>query len=168
MKNLISFIVILSMLIGLQITSFSYPDNSYIDNKPFYKFSSNAPTWKQFKSTEERRKALYIEDEFFDNIPTEEVLRAVLEYPFIEDLLFFNDNKSAIKTVSSHCTALRVFLSREDSYKVLEEALSDVNKTSQRLHAPKIQKNGVPYVLKELKKYFDNKINKNFQIKNKI
>ena len=92
----------------------------------FYDLSTEDPEWTQNPSTAAHRRALHLDESVFTDLPTEEVLRAVMEYPFVTDLLAFDMPQKAVERVSRHCTALKVLMQRPDALAVVEEAEKDV------------------------------------------
>lgn len=121
----------------------------------FYSISFEDPQWRTFETTEEMREAVALDEGTFDNLSTEEVLRAVLEYPLIGDIFAFDTNKLGIERVSEHCSALRVFLERDDAYDVLSRAISNTEWMEARVQAPDVAKMGIPYILRELQTYLE-------------
>ena len=78
------------------------------------------------------------------SLPTEEVLRAVMEYPFVTDLLAFDMPQKAVERVSRHCTALKVLMQRPDALAVVEEAEKDVYAYTGTVEATSLQKQFFP------------------------
>ncbi|RVU98458.1 hypothetical protein EII22_01220 [Coriobacteriales bacterium OH1046] len=121
----------------------------------FYSISFDDPQWKTFETTGDMRDAVALDEGRFDDVPTEEVLRAVLEYPLIGDIFAFGTTGLGIERVSEHCTALRVFLERDDACDVLSRAISNTEQAASSVQAPAIAKMGIPFILRELHAYLE-------------
>ena len=110
----------------------------------FYDLSTEDPEWTQKPSTAAHRRALHLDESVFTDLPTEEVLRAVMEYPFVTDLLAFDMPQKAVERVSRHCTALKVLMQRPDALAVVEEAEKDVYAYTGTVEATSLQKQFFP------------------------
>ena len=102
----------------------------------FYDLSTEDPEWTQNPSTAAHRRALHLDESVFTDLPTEEVLRAVMEYPLIGDLMAFDTSQMAVEKVAQHCTALKVLMQRPDALAVVEEAEKDVYAYTGKVEAP--------------------------------
>ncbi len=147
--------LILLLLVPILVYFIFYGDEISSMDSGFYDINYEDPEWKEFETSAEMRAAIYIPEEDLVDLPTDEVLIAVLEYPLIGDLFVFNDIETAVRCVSEHCTALRIFLSREDAEQVLDDALLNMESVSEKMHSPDLDKEGIKYILPVLKLYFD-------------
>lgn len=134
-------------------TVFSSTDTNVYDREGFYKVSYDNPIWKTFQTTDEMRAAVRLDERVFKDLPTEDVLIAVLEYPLACDVVAYSTNKLGVEALSEHCTALRVFLAREDAYKVLMVSMGNIDAIKKRINAPTASKNLATIVLKEIATY---------------
>ena len=110
----------------------------------FYDLSTEDPEWTQNPSTAAHRRALHLDESVFTDLPTEEVLRAVMEYPLIGDLMAFDTSQMAVEKVAQHCTALKVLMQRPDALAVVEEAEKDVYAYTGTVEATSLQKQFFP------------------------
>ena len=92
----------------------------------FYDLSTEDPEWTQNPSTAAHRRALHLDESVFTDLPTEEVLRAVMEYPLLIELISGNTPQEGAELLSRHCTAMKVLMQRPDALAVVEEAEKDV------------------------------------------
>lgn len=120
----------------------------------FYDLSTEDPEWVEVGSTAARRRLLHLDESVFTDLPTEEVFRAVMEYPFINDLMAFNTPELAVEGLSRHCTALKVFVSRPDAWQVLQAAMSDVEGLTAKVETTTLQKSLFNKYLDMLNRYF--------------
>ena len=120
----------------------------------FYDLSTEDPEWMEFQTSEAMRQAIHLDDDVFANLSTEEVFRAVLEYPLIHDLMAFNTPELAVERVSEHCTALRIFIRRPDAQTVLRRATENVEGLTAKVEAVTIQKSLFNLYLNVLDQYF--------------
>lgn len=120
----------------------------------FYDLSTEDPEWVEVGSTAARRRLLHLDESVFTDLPTEEVFRAVMEYPFINDLMAFNTPELAVEGLSGHCTALKVFVSRPDAWQVLQAAMSDVEGLTAKVETTTLTKTLFNAYLNVLDQYF--------------
>ena len=89
-----------------------------------------------------------------ENLPTDEVMRAVLEYPRWRLSFVYNTNKLAVENIARQCTALKVFLTRPDARQVLDETIANPDAMLARMQTDDDQKKQVPGILDILDTYF--------------
>ena len=87
-------------------------------------------------------------------LPTDEVLRAVLEYPEIINIFLYSSDKWGVEQTAVHCTALKVFLTRPDARQVLDEVRANPDAMLARMQTDDDQKKQVPGILDILDTYF--------------
>lgn len=75
--------------------------------------------WQQFESVGERIAALQIPDSIIKQIPTEELLAICLDFPYITDILFYDDYQTGFEHVKKSFNGLRELLTRKDLYDAL-------------------------------------------------
>ncbi len=130
--------------------SFADDNNNIKPHKKFYKYNADNKEWTKSKSVKERRQDLQLDEKQLKKLSTEELLVAVLEYPFIGDLFAFDNNDLAIKSVSRHCVALREFMQRKDAKDVLTKAKSNTKKVVKTLNVAKVNTGIIPMVIETL------------------
>ena len=99
------------------------------------------------------RKAVYLDEEALVDLSTEELLRAVIEYPLICDLYAYDSFDIGIKMVSVNCTALRLFLQRKDAKDIIGESLKDMKSFEIKMQTTDAQKKLAPFVISRLQSY---------------
>ena len=110
----------------------------------FYDLSTEDPEWTQNPSTAAHRRALHLDESVFTDLPTEEVLRAVMEYPMLIELISGNTPQEGAELLSRDCTAMRVLMQRPDALAVVEEAEKDVYAYTGTVEATSLQKQFFP------------------------
>ena len=125
-------------------TALEKVQESYDRDRCFYDYGPEDPEWTQNPSAAAHRRALHLDESVFTDLPTEEVLRAVMEYPFVTDLLAFDIPQKGVEGVSRHCTALKVLMQRPDALAVVEEAEKDVYAYTGTVEATSLQKQFFP------------------------
>ncbi|MGP1543393.1 MAG: hypothetical protein ACTTIO_00310 [Candidatus Fimenecus sp.] len=146
--------IVFCALFLFNINAFSFASNTN-RNKSFYKVDTTSLEWKNLDTTEKLRKAVYIDEKELNPLSTDEILRAVLEYPLIGDIFAFNSTKEGIEYVSTHCTALRLLLNRADAHLIVKKAENNNSETIKRLKTKdSITIELAPFVLEELNNYF--------------
>lgn len=99
------------------------------------------------------RAAVHLDESVFDDLPTAEVLRAVLEYPLLSDIFLFNTYQQGIEHTMTHCTALRVFVTRPDAYSVLRHAAARKNRADLEKNLTETRIGLLPEILNVLMSY---------------
>lgn len=150
MKKLIS-VILTTLFFFLWFLPCAFASDVEDKTHKFYAINVEDPQWKEFQTSEEMYKALYIEESFFDNVPTRTVLEAVLEYPLITDIWFFDSLEKGIEQVSLRCTALRVFLNRSDAENVLLH--TDDQQAEKNLRASTVAKESTSLTLRGIRTY---------------
>ncbi len=89
-----------------------------------------------------------------ENLPTDEVMRAVLEYPRLFLFHAYSTNELAVEQTARQCTALKVFLTRPDARQVLDEVRANPGDMLARMQTDDDQKKQVPGILDILETYF--------------
>lgn len=117
-------------------TALEKVQESYDRDRCFYDYGPEDPEWTQNPTAAAHRRALHLDESVFTDLPTEEVLRAVMEYPLIGDLMAFDTSQMAVEKVAQHCTALKVLMQRPDALAVVEEAEKDVYAYTGKVEAP--------------------------------
>ncbi len=146
-KITLGFTIIVSATFLFNAFTFADSNNKVTPHKKFYKYNADNKEWAKFKSVKERRQDLQLDEKQLKNLSTEELLIAVLEYPFIGDLSAFNSYDLAIKGLSKHCIALREFTQRDDTSEVLEKAKTGSKELVSILNVSKENKDIVPMVI---------------------
>ena len=118
--------------------------------QPFYSITAQDPEWAEFETTAAMRAAVHLDESVFDDLPTAEVLRAVLEYPLLGDIYLFNSLQEGIDRTMKHCTALRVFVTRPDAYATLRNAIDRNDQKRLRANLSDIEKRMTPRFLEAL------------------
>ena len=75
-----------------------------------------------------------------ENLPTDEVMRAVLEYPRLFLFHAYSTNELAVEQTARQCTALKVFLTRPDARQVLDEVRANPDAMLARMQTDDDQK----------------------------
>lgn len=121
--------------------------------QPFYSITAEDPQWVALGSISARRAAVHLDESVFDDMPTEEVLRAVLEYPFTSDIFLFNTYQQGIEHTMTHCTAMRVLVQRADAYSVLRHAAARKNRADLEKNLTETRIGLLPEILNVLMSY---------------
>ena len=90
-----------------------------------------------------------------ENLPTDEVMRAVLEYPLWRLSFAYNTNKLAVENIARQCTALKVFLTRPDARQVLDETIANPDAMLARVQTNDVQRAILPDVLEIISNAMD-------------
>lgn len=155
MKKAISLILTLIFVASALVFSFSVRATSKsADTDSVYAVSVDSHLWKEADTTEELRELAYVSESALCDKSTEELLKAVLEYPLIFDIYAYSDYETAINRLSVHCTALNLFLKREDAKETINSFMQR-NNAVDTVKAPGCIKDTASVTLEILNDYID-------------
>ena len=153
MKKAIAILLAIGML--LASISFSFANEGEVVKKSFYSINTDSAEWGSFETTYAMRNAVHLEEKDLRGLSTSELLRAVLEYPLIVDTMLFNTYKEGIEFVSTHCTALKLFLNRIDASAVIADYPNTVEELRKVIITTDSNLELAPYVLEILADYLN-------------
>lgn len=84
-----------------------------------YRVLPGDPEWEQLGSVEEKIRACSVDEEVLRNLTDEELVQAVLDYPFLIDLFLADDPEVAVQSLRRNSDALKELLSRENAKDIL-------------------------------------------------
>lgn len=110
----------ITLLLVLVVGTFLYklPDMHHVDTtEPIrvYSVLPGDPEWEQLGSVEDKIRACSIDEEVLRNLTDEELVQAVLDYPFIIDLWLVDDYRIGVQSICEHSDAFRELLSRDNA-----------------------------------------------------
>lgn len=88
-------------------------------------------------------------------LPTDEVLRAVLEYPRLFLFHAYSTNELAVEQTARQCTALKVFLTRPDARQVLDEVRANPDAMLARMQTDKYDEEMILDILRIISNAMD-------------
>lgn len=107
-------LIILLSMIG--VCSYS----QQIKNTDFvYPIKPGEDKWEKMISTEERIASLQIPENILNKIYTERLLNICLDYPYILDVLFYNDYQEGINALRDDFNGFNELLNRKDLGKII-------------------------------------------------
>ena len=92
---------------------------------------------------------------YLKKLPTDEVLRAVLEYPKIINIFLYCSDEQGIEQTAVHCAALKVFLTRPDARQVLDETIANPAPMRERMQTDKYDEEMILDVLRIISNAMD-------------
>ena len=153
LTGVFGILCVLALLLGGITAYASEADEFNTGYDSYYKVSVDDAAWKSFQTGDEMRRAVLLDEADLVDLSSEELLRAVLEYPLICDLYAYDSFEAGIKAVSINCTALRLFLQREDAKDVIKVSLDNTRGVISKLRTTDAQKELAPFVLYRLESY---------------
>ena len=90
------------------------------DSKKYYSVTPDDPEWENFSTSKEMIEACAIPASQLEKMSTYELADAVLAFPLLMDIYFFNDIDMALKNLSKRSDAYSALLQREDAMEVME------------------------------------------------
>lgn len=121
MKKL--FCVTLSFLMAISSNIYAYAaydfDESSVQNDYQYKITSDCAEWKTLNSHDEMVAACQIADDEIQEMTTDMLVSAYLNYPLLGDMYAYNTIETGFAALRKQCNALDELLTREDVGEVL-------------------------------------------------
>lgn len=116
MKKNFIFLLVLALIIGTafngnKVNAVTTDSSAKTSFK--YVITPGSPEWKNYK-TVELKEMLNISISEAENMDTETLLNAVLDYPYFGDIYAFNDPIKAIDLLAEQFNGLKILLERED------------------------------------------------------
>jgi hypothetical protein len=108
---------------------------SQIEDQYEFSIKQGTKEWKQFDTIEKRIAALQIPDSILVNISTEGLLETCLNFPYLSDILFFDNYQLGFEALVKEFNGFRELLQRHNLTNVLLEKYSrlSVNISNLRL-----------------------------------
>lgn len=117
------FCVILSFLMAISTNIYAYAaydfDKSSVQNDYQYKITSDCAEWKTLNSHDEMVAACQIADDEIQEMTTDMLVSAYLNYPLLGDMYAYNTIETGFAALRKQCNALDELLTREDVGEVL-------------------------------------------------
>ncbi|MBD5157567.1 MAG: hypothetical protein HDT13_08045 [Butyrivibrio sp.] len=123
------------------ITCFGMGVNTYAGNEKniesdfYYQITPQYAEWSDFKTTEEMYKACQIDMEILKNMSTEELVKAVADYPLMINIYAYDSMGQGLEALRRHFDGLNELLERSDT---IEGLCVYMEKISDREEARKI------------------------------
>lgn len=90
-------------IIQVETVSFEYP------------ITPDDPEWKELGSVRNKIEACRIPTEILDKMTDEQLIQAILDFPFLIDLFLVNSKEDGVKSLERTCDAYRELLSRSSA-----------------------------------------------------
>ena len=117
------FCVILSFLMAISSNIYAYAaydfDESSVQKDYQYKITSDCAEWKTLNSHDEMVAACQIADDEIQEMTTDMLVSAYLNYPLLGDMYAYNTIETGFAALRKQCNALDELLTREDVGEVL-------------------------------------------------
>lgn len=132
--RLVIFLVII-MLINTQNTvlasnSIESQDPRYVVDVPYtYPILPGTDEWKEFDTHVEKIDACQIPEEILQNMTTEALLKTVLKYPLMEDMMVYDSPNMGYNALYSTFNGLQTLVQRTDAAFELEKLNNSGNET---------------------------------------
>lgn len=126
------------------ITCFGMGVNTYAvyekksDNDFYYKITPEDSEWRDFKTTEEMYKACQIDTEILENMSTEELAKAVADYPLMINIYAYDSMEQGVEAIRRQFDGIDELLERNEA---IEGLCAYLEKFSDREEASKLGEN---------------------------
>lgn len=121
-KRILSMGIVFLSLLAVGTFLYKLPDMGHVDaTEPtrVYSVLPGDPEWEQLPSVEDRIRACAIDEEVLHNLTDEQLVQAILDYPFVIDLWLANDYRIGIQSVCENSDAFHELLLRDNSKDIL-------------------------------------------------
>ena len=119
-----------------------------------YLIKPGAEEWKELGTVQNKREACRIPKETLKQMSNDELIDAILEYPFLIDIFFFGldtpGTHHAAESVYEGCDALRELLSRRDGEEALRAFLEERTQNPPATAEEELQNDAIGALLREL------------------
>lgn len=108
-----------------------------VETTEIYSVLPGDPEWEQLGSVENKIRACSIDEDVLSNLSDEELVQAVLDYPFVIDIFATNDHYIAVQSIRRNSDAFQELLSRDNAKNILldwigEKRVQDVRTLSSK------------------------------------
>lgn len=90
-------------------------------SETLYRITPDDAEWKYLNGVQEKIDACRIDRDLLQSMSTEQLIEAVLDYPFIIDLFLTDDYESGVGSIYEKCDAFQELISRSDAEKTIVE-----------------------------------------------
>lgn len=119
-----------------------------------YLFKPGTEEWVKLGTVQNKREACRIPEETLKQMSNDELIEAVLEYPFLVDLFLSGKpgepSPTAVKSVYEGCDALRELLSRRDGEEALRTFWEERTKNPPATAREEVENDAIGALLREL------------------
>ncbi|MFH1693410.1 MAG: hypothetical protein ABH890_03940 [Bacillota bacterium] len=106
-KIFVLFLFSLVLFLGVHVNTV------YATDIVVYSVTTSSEEWRTFKSREEMVDATRISPSKLEEMSNQELVKAILDYPLLGDLIAHNDNEIAFKQFYDGCDAYRELVDRK-------------------------------------------------------
>ena len=149
MKKMIISLILACGILTMSSTTLAKEEQN------LYTVSIESNEWKSFQTHEEMVNACKVNPEHLKKLGSDDLLKAVLEYPLIGDIFAYDSAKDGIDQVSRYCDALAIFLKRSDAQEVITFAKKNMKSIKKQMDAPEALINISSFVLEKLNLYME-------------
>lgn len=149
-KLAIAAAVVISLLVGSNGIVYAATGKTWMG----YLIKPGTEEWKELGTVQNKREACRIPEETLKQMSNDELIDAILEYPFLIDIFFFGldtpGTHHAAESVYEGCDALRELLSRCDGEEALRSFLEERTKTPPATAREEVENDAIGALLREL------------------
>lgn len=149
-KLAIAAAVVISLLVGSNGIVYAATGKTWMG----YLIKPGTEEWKELGTVQNKREACRIPEETLKQMSNDELIDAILEYPFLVDLFLSGKpgepSRTAVKSVYDGCDALRELLSRCDGEEALRSFLEERTKTPPATVREEVENDAIGALLREL------------------
>ena len=142
--------VIIALFLGSNGIAYAMTGKTWMG----YLIQPGTKEWNDLGTVQNKKEASHIPEDVLRNMSDEELIQALLDYPFLVEIFVYNDYATGVQSVYNDCDALKELLSRptgKDSLvEFLDKRTSDSSKAISGREA--VENDAIKYILDELGK----------------
>lgn len=129
LKRAVSLVMASVMVCSLVITAFAAERENMSIGHYEYPIKPGTTEWEELGTFSRRIAACRIPEETLDAMTTDALVDAVLDFPFLMNLMVYNSASEGFDCLLSQCDALKELLTREDGADKLAEEYASLTTT---------------------------------------
>ncbi len=158
-KVAVAVAVLLVLFMGSNVVAYATTGSTWVKSMVVYLIQPGTKEWNELGSVQEKHEALRIPKEVLNKMSKDELIQAVLNYPFLIDI-FLSSYKveidggyyspPAVESVYENCDALQELFSRWGGKKALKEFYEERMKTEPASAQEEIENDALEAIIKVL------------------
>lgn len=98
----------------------------YIEGEPAFPVTPDKEQWKEFRTHSQMVEACILPESLLNKLSIKELVKLMLDYPLLGDLMLYDDIDTGIDIMSEECNILSEIMNREDGAEELLNAYCDL------------------------------------------
>lgn len=149
MKKLVSLFLSVAVLLSMSTSAMAISiddglaSSQRIITEYVYPVTPGTDEWDELETFSQRLAACRIPQETLEQMTTSALVNAVLDFPFLGNILIYENTETGFKNLLNQCDALRELLTRPDGPNLLSESYLSLTNTMQTRASADYETHGV-------------------------